>query len=156
MKRLRETLTVDRDFIITPFYWWQTFDNAVDEYWWGVYNGQSFFKFMREATQADYDSSAFIRYVCRLTWMLRNAGYGFAQYLFGRKLDEEQSVKTHGTKGSGFFWYRLTIRKSSWQLQAQVPLFGKRYNDINIGWKTHEGFDRVMYAGRVIGLRSYK
>lgn len=33
---------------------------------------------------------------------------------------------------------------------------GKFYLDINIGWKAHDGFPRVMYAGRVISIRRTK
>lgn len=156
VKRLgNQVLTFDREYIIKPLRWWQTFDNAVDEYWWGQFNGQSYFRFMREATQDQYNRSAFVRWFCRVTWMQRNAAYGFAQYLFGRPGGVELYRKQYGDPSSRF---SLTFirRKCSWQLYGKHPLIGNYYNNVNFGWKPHDGFDRVMFAGRIIGLRSYK
>lgn len=155
VKRLgRRRVTIARDFIVRPLYWFQTFDNAVDEYWWGRYSDDAPFAFIRHATQADYDDSRWIRYVCRVLWMWRNCAYGFMQYPFGRPLDEVQYVINRGDVAG--FHYTFTKRKSSWQLEANIPIGFGRFNSVNIGWKPHDGFDRVMYANRVIGLRRYK
>ena len=143
-------VTLMREYLIRPLYWFQTHDNAVDEYWWGCFNESSALAYFRDATQAQYDKSAFLRYACRVMWLWRNVGYGFAYNVFGRKLDEELWIKERGVEKQGF-WYKLTQRRSSFQLKMTIPTPWFWYLDINIGWKTHRGFPRAMYAGRLIG-----
>jgi hypothetical protein len=73
-----------------------------------------------------------IRWLMRVLWLQRNSAYG----LFNTK------------------W--LTLAKDSkfaWQYKAQKPLWFGYYNDVNIGWKSHKGFDSLMYAGRIVGMR---
>lgn len=88
-------------------------------------------------------------------WLWRNVGYGFAYNVFGRKLDEELWIKERGVEKQGF-WYKLTQRRSSFQLKMTIPTPWFWYLDINIGWKTHKGFPRAMYADRVFSLRLQK
>lgn len=120
----------DREYLIKPFYYWQTFDNAVDEYFWGGFSKYSIFPFIRNCTEEQYKNSWFIRYVYRVLWLQRNSAYGFAQYVFGRNPED------------GYF-----------QIKKDIPLFAGYTNSINIGWKSHRGFHRLMYAGRILGLR---
>ena len=145
--------TMMRDYLIKPLYWFQTHDNAVDEYWYGAFNRDSVLAYFRDATQAKYDSSKFFRYACRVMWLWRNCAYGFAYNVFGRVLDEELSVKTYGDEDQGL-WLEFTQRKSSFQLKMHIPTPWFWYFSINIGWKPHKGFPRVMYAGRLIGTDS--
>lgn len=63
-----------RDFLIPSLRIWQTPDAPVDELWYaGDYNVWP----VVGKTQADYDSSAWLRYLCRVVWLQRNAAYGF-------------------------------------------------------------------------------
>lgn len=158
VKRLdNKTYTFDREYLIKPLRWFQTHDNAVDEWWWGAFNTTSYFKFLREATQEDYDNSWWIRYLCRVHWMYRNNAYGFLYHIFGRPKEVGAYTKEYGIEDSGKFWYFLQVFPSSWKLEAQIPYpFTKRYTSVNIGWKAHKGFDKVMYANRVFNLRKYK
>ncbi len=142
--------TLMRDYLVKPLYWFQTHDNAVDEWWFGAFNRSSVLAYFRNGTQAQYESSRFFRYACRVMWLWRNVGYGFAYNVFGRKLDEELWIKERGVEKQGF-WYKLTQRRSSFQLKMTIPTPWFWYLDINIGWKTHKGFPRAMYAGRLIG-----
>lgn len=131
-----ETLTFDREYLWGPFILWQTHDNACDEYFWGSFSKYSIFPFIRNCTQEQYQSSAFIRYVYRLLWVLRNTGYGFSYWVFGRRVDQ-----TH------------------FQIKKDVPLAFGYYNSVNIGWKSHSSApdqNRLMFAGRIIGLRKDK
>jgi len=151
------TFTFDRDYIIKPFRWFQTHDNAVDEWWYGAFNSKSHFKFLREATQEDYDNSWWIRYCCRVMWMYRNNAYGFLYNLFSRPLEERIDVKEHGVEDSGSFWYLLQVYPSSWKLEVQIPVWKtNRYISVNCGWKAHKGFPRVMYANRIPPLAAWK
>ena len=154
VKRLgNQQVTMLREYIVKPLYWFQTHDNAVDEWWWGCFNESSALAYFREATEAEYHASAFFRYACRVMWLWRNSAYGFAYHLYGRVLGETISTSTNGDESKGF-WYLLTRRKSSWQLKMKIPAGSKFFININIGWKTHKGFPRCMYAGRLIGTDS--
>jgi len=154
------TFELERDYLIKPFRWFQTHDNAVDEWWYGAFNSTSFFKFLREATQEDYDNSWWIRYCCRLMWMYRNNAYGFMYNIFSRPLEKLSYKKEHGKEDSGKLWWLLQVFPSSFKFEAQIPvMFTKRYMTINMGWKAHKGFPKVMYANRVppfAALKKYK
>lgn len=142
--------TLDREYLIKPLMWFQTHDNALDEYWYGLFTKDSIFSAIRNATQADYDSKWWLRYICRVLWLSRNTAYGFHYNLFSRPNEEDLKVYTKGTKKKTF-WYELAIRKSSWQLEANIPVGFNKYMSINIGWKAHKGFPKMMYANRIIG-----
>lgn len=142
-----------REFLIRPLRWFQSVDNACDEWWYGCYNFDSPIPYLRNATQAQYLASPFLRYVCRCLWLWRNAAGGVAYYPFGVVRDDPISTTIHGVKNSGSLWYRIIRRPSSWQLSAQIPLGFGLFNDINIGWKPFNNMPRLAYAGRVLGLR---
>lgn len=152
---------LDRDYLIKPLFWFQTHDNAVDEWWYGLFNNDSYFKWLREANQADYDASKWLRYVCRVHWLWRNCGYGFLYHLLGKPIKSLTFSKLNqlGKEGEGF-WVSLKRYSKSFQFECQIPLgqvkTGARFITINIGWKKHKGFNKVMYANRVIGFRKYK
>jgi hypothetical protein len=154
------TYTLVREYLPKPIRWWQTHDNACDEWWYGAFNTDSHFKFLREATQEDYDSSWWIRYCCRVMWMYRNNAYGFMYNLFSRPLETAHMQYMHGLEDNGKFWYLLNVFPSSFQLEVQIPIWGtNRYMSINMGWKNHKGFPRVMYANRIppfAALKEYK
>lgn len=144
-----------REYLVQPLYWFQTHDNPADEYWHGGYFTDSFFPYVRNATQAQYDNSRFLRYVCRLFWLWRNCAYGFSYNLFGIPLHYTEEVTEHGMEASGLWWC-YTDRIISWQLKAHYPIGFGLHIDVNIGWKTHKGFPRAMYADRVFSLRLQK
>lgn len=183
VKRLgNKSVTLPRDYLIKHLSWFQTHDNAVDEWWYGDFHKDSHFKWLRDATQADYDkswtldiqfnfngnikhlvngsyltpSAWFLRYVCRVHWLWRNCAYGFHYNLFSAPVESLIKTHTKGTEDVGF-WYQLQTYKSSFQLEAHIP-FGKRYFSLNIGHKHHKGFNRKMYANRIppFGIRQYK
>lgn len=141
-----------REYLVKYLYWFQTHDNPVDEYWYGDYFTDSFFPYVKNATQAQYDSSRFLRYVCRLFWLWRNCAYGFSYNLFGRKLTGREIIKEMGDEKTGL-WWRHTDRNNSWQFKAHVPIGFKINIDMNIGWKTHRGFPIAMYADRLLSFR---
>lgn len=145
-------VTMMREYLIQPLYWFQTHDNAVDEYWWGTFYKTSFIPWVRNATQQEYDSSKTLRWMCRVLWLWRNCAYGFSYNLFGRDVLEPEVVTEVGNVDKGY-WKRFHKRSNSWQLKAHYPIgFGVQI-DINIGWKIHKGFQRAMYADRILSLR---
>ena len=151
-----KTFTFDRDYIIKPLRWFQTHDNAVDEWWFGAFNADHHFAFARNATNDFYDNTAWFRWYCRVVWMWRNNAYGFLYNIFGRPVDALIDIHEHGVEDSGKLWWLLQVYQSSFQFEAQVPLYGVRHLSINIGWKSHKGFPRMLYANRIIGFRKYK
>lgn len=126
VKRLnKQILTLQRDSLVQRLTWLDTHDNATDEYWYGMY------PLSLKFTQQQYDNSALLRWFFRVCWLWRNSAYTFNRKFFG-------------------------IAKNSplaWQYKAQKPMFFGWHNDINIGWKSHKGFDGLMFAGRILGLR---
>jgi hypothetical protein len=125
VKRLgKQVVTLDRDDLQDWLSWFRTDDNAADEWWYGMYGKPNW-------TQDDYDGSKVKRWYCRMMWYQRNNLYTFNRKYFGLP------------KGS----------KWAWQYKAKLALPFGFYNDVNIGFKSHKGFDRLMFAGRLIGIR---
>lgn len=157
VKRLnKQEVSLLREYIVNPLYWFQTHDNAVDEWWYGVYNADHWFAFARNWTQADYDNSAFIRYYCRVMWLWRNCAYGFHYALFSRPKEGVAKWYHNGNENRGF-WYQLKLFKLSFQLETHIPLgFADRYLSINVGWKAHKATEKLLYANRLIGFRKYE
>lgn len=145
-------VTMQREYLVDWLYWFQTHDNAVDEYWWGLFTDSSYIPWVKNATQEDYDSSKVLRWLCRVLWLWRNCAYGFSYNLFGVKLEGESIVTEKGNKSSGY-WQCFTLRSNSWQLEAHYPILFRMYLNVNIGWKTHRGFPKAMYANRLISLK---
>lgn len=138
--------------------WWLSYldtpDNATDEYLFGVYFLDSIFAFARNLTLDKFENSRKLQLFCMMAWLQRNCGYGFAELCLGFNRENPIKVVEKGKEDSGK-WFKLTIRPSSFQLEAQFPLFFGKYNSMNIGWKEHKGSEIVAYAGRPIGLKSY-
>jgi len=144
--------TMMRDYLVKWLYYFQTHDNAVDEYWYGAFNRDSIISYFRDATQAKYDSSRFFRYACRVMWLWRNSGYGFLYNWFSKPSEPAISVKVEGDEKVGN-WREYTIRPSSFQLKKNIATPWNWYISINIGWRQHSGFPKLTYADRFIGTR---
>lgn len=157
-KILGGVVTMPRDYLLKPLMYFQTHDNAVDEWWYDGYAKDSFFKFLREATQEDYDKSWWIRYLCRVMWLYRNNAYGFLFYWFSTPVEDLEYEKVVGVEDSGKFWMHYQAFKHSFKFECQIPiLFTNRYYSINIGWKAHRSapLPLKMFANRFIGFRQY-
>lgn len=151
------TVTIPHDYLIKPLRWFQTHDNAVDEWWYGYYNIDDWWEKARNWTQEDYDNSWWIRYYCRVKWLYRNNAYGFLYNLFSVPVEDLEYREEKGIKNlRGGFWSELQVYKSGFQYELQKAITKDRYLSINIGWKAHKGFPKKMYANRIIGFRKYK
>jgi hypothetical protein len=117
-------VTMLREYPIKLFDLWNTHDNALDEYWHGLYNEKSWFKAVREWTQADYDNCWFKRYYCRVAWLMRNNAYGWNYKLFSLPND------------SPYLWQ-----------------YENKERGTNIGYKSHKGFNRSIYANRLFKFK---
>lgn len=152
VKRLgKKKVSLARDTLIPQLSWFNTHDNDTSEWWYGMYNVGSF-KFARDWTQADYDGSKLIRWFCRVMWLQRNSAYGFSYAYFSKPVEDVTKTYEYGNEASAW-WLLLNIRKSSFQLELHHPLWMGKYNSVNIGWKSHNGMPKMLYAGRILGIR---
>jgi hypothetical protein len=156
-KILGGVVTMERDYLLKPLMYFQTHDNAVDEWWYDGYAKDSHFKWLREATQEEYDNSWWLRYVCRVMWLYRNNAYGFLFYWFGKPIEPITRLYEYGVDEQSL-WVRLETYPSSFKFECQIPIpFTNRYYSVNIGWKAHKSapLPIKLYANRIIGFRKY-
>ncbi|MDO9233018.1 MAG: hypothetical protein Q7U15_05895 [Methylotenera sp.] len=156
-KILGGVVTMPRDYLLKPLMYFQSHDNAVDEWWYDGYAKDSHFKWLREATQDEYDASWWLRYVCRVMWLYRNNAYGFLFYWFGTPIEPLIKTYEYGVEEQGL-WLRYESYPSSFKFECQIPIsFTNRYFSANIGWKAHRSapLPRKLYANRIVGLRKY-
>lgn len=151
----KQYMSLERDRLIKPLYWFQTHDNAVDEWWYGMYNTDHWFAFAQTWTQTDYDNSKIIRWYCRLMWLWRNCAYGFHYVLFSQPKETAHRQYERGIEYKGF-WFLFKRYKSSFQFECHIPIYiVARYISINIGWKAHKKTEKLLYANRLISFRKY-
>ena len=90
-------------------------------------------------------------------WLYRNNAYGFLYNLFSVPVEDLEYRKETGIKNlKGGTWTELNVYKSGFQFEMQKAITKNRYLSINIGWKSHKGFPKKMYANRIIGFRRYE
>lgn len=117
VKRLGRYEVLQRDYLWLS--WWQTHDNAADEWWYGKYNQDHWFDFAKNWTQHDYDNSWFIRYYCRVIWLYRNNAYGWLYALFSRRKELLGTIKFYGKEYSGA-WLQYKSFTKSFQLEIHA------------------------------------
>lgn len=82
------------------------------------------------------------RYVCRVLWLTRNCGYGFAFWWFGAN---HTGIYLIHKKGS---WYDYWYNNYYWEFSGKLWVF-----EILAGWKLNVAsreLTRSMIAGRII------
>jgi len=130
-----------REFLIKPLYKFQSFDAPLDEWWYSNDYGQgSWIKL--NYTQADYDSTWWIRYVCRIMWLCRNPAYGFGHAL-GYDLTDpvylvtrDNSALWNSGKTHSSYWKVVNRHgQIGWWFKAQYVFYKKRYLEVNFGYK---------------------
>lgn len=90
-------------------------------------------------------------------WLWRNVGYGFLYNLFGMERQEIPSRVIEKGSEEGNFWYKLEIFDKYFKLEGKLQLpFVNKHLTTNVGWKSHDTFPRVMYANRLISVRTNK
>lgn len=142
--------TMQRERLVWWLSWFDTHDNATDEYFYGMYD--DWILKLLKVTEAKYKSSKVIRYYCRVMWLQRNNLYTFNNKFFSKPLEADLGVIELGDEDNQN-WIRLTLRENSFQYEAHIPLWFGYWNSINIGWKKHKNQTRMIYAGRVLGIK---
>lgn len=143
-------VTMPRERLVWWLRWFDTHDNASDEYWYGMYD--DWILNLLKVNQEMYDNSKVIRYYCRVMWLQRNNLYTFNEKFFSKPLEDDLGVIEFGDEDTPS-WTRLTMRKDSFQYEAHRSLWFGYWSSINIGWKKHKGQPRMIYAGRIFGLK---
>lgn len=142
-----------RDYLPKWLNWYQTHDNAIDEYWYGGYDDFINDKF----DQKDYDKSWWLRYYNRVMWGWRNNAYGYQYYTLG--LPEETTpykAFEEGAEDSGQLWVSIKVFENYFHYECQIPNGKGGYKSYNFGYKSHRsaplinGRKNVMYANRII------
>lgn len=86
------------------------------------------------------------RYICRVLWLYRNCGYGFAYYIFGA--DIKQPVHTKQIRTD---CYLAWDGHGHWTFKCDSKIYGYLYWKIYFGWKIQRSIEhnhRAMLATR--------
>lgn len=146
--------TMLREYLPKMFNYWQTHDNAQDEYFWGMFADKGDYL---DTSIAEYDNSWWLRYCNRVMWGWRNIGYGYLYHKLGVTQEAEPvEVFEHGVEDSGLLWVRIEVYQNYFLYEAQIPN-DDGYKSYKFGWKSHrsapqleDGTKNVMYANRII------
>ncbi len=115
--------TAIRVYLHKAFNWYQTHDNAMDEYWYGGYN--DFIN--NRCSQDTYDKSWLLRYYNLVRWGWRNAAYTFRYEVLGVPQSfETPSVYVDGDKSlyvwQDYFLYERNGKKTGWNAHRSAPV----------------------------------
>lgn len=130
-----------RDFLQSWCRIWQTQDAPVDELWYGDdYTGWP----KKGKTQTDYDGSAWLRYICRVTWLQRNAAYGFGAK-WGYDATGMTPITTNDNErfwrtGNNCFSYWSVINSKgdkAWCIRSQIYYWKPYCLEFYLGYKLH-------------------
>jgi hypothetical protein len=130
--------TTLRTYLHPAFNWYQTHDNAMDEYWYGGYDDAVNNRF----TQDTYDNSWLLRYYNLVMWGWRNKAYNFRYLVLGvpQSFDEPSVFKDGDTTlyvwDNYFLYERINgdkKQKTGWNSHRSAPLLSN-------------GRKNVMYA----------
>lgn len=147
----RESLpSTGRERLVNWLYWFQTYDNPLDEGFYGGYGKHQWVNRYR----ANYGASGLSEYMFRVYWLWRNAVYGFARWPFGADCELYRFEKFDGERGVLFFGVSSVSEpfkpykgwfvpfSLSWQYSATRRLW--------IGWKItrveRDGLARKMFV----------
>jgi hypothetical protein len=115
--------TAIRVYLSKWFNWFQTHDNAMDEYWYGGYDDIVNNRF----TQETYDKSWLLRYYNLVRWGWRNPAYTFRYEFLGIPQSfDEPSVFRDGDKvlyvWGNYFLYERNGKKTGWNSHRSAPV----------------------------------
>ena len=129
-----------REWLIPQVRYFQTHDAPVDEWYRSTY--------WKSCNWLTWDfTKATHRYLARYFWMCRNPAYGFAYHVLGVKPTQDKVVTgSVGKWDSGVSNWEFTDWGSAFNFRAQWFFTTNFYLRINIGWKQHTGFAKVMLA----------
>lgn len=127
-----------REFLIKPLRLFQSTDAPLDEYWYGDYQSDLKTKY----DQAYYDTHWWLRYYCRIIWLVRNPAYGFGTKL-GYSADGLEVVYAHdeedkwrtGVNCESFWRFTNSKGQVGWCYRAQFYFYKTRCLEMYLGYK---------------------
>lgn len=136
-----------REYLVHWLYWFQTFDNPLDEGYHGNYGLSEWVNRFR----ADYSTSALNRYAFRVYWLWRNPVYGFARHPFGVSCTSVSYIYRRAEKD-----FLAVSDEAGWFTPFQLRgVFYGVY--VYIGWKLTMGFKdgspKKMYCVQINPFR---
>lgn len=122
-----------RAFLIPALRLWQTPDAPVDEFWYGGYQGWP----KTGKTQTDYNKSIWLRWLCRVVWLWRNAAYGFgAKWGYECAPTLNDGALWRSGKSCNYFYKVINpASQVGWNWKAEWFFTATRYIEINLGYK---------------------
>jgi len=142
----KATVGFDRYYLWKWLNWFQTHDNACDEYFWGVYGDSD------KVTVEEYEASILLRYWYRIAWLTRNPAYGFGHTVLGFPRDDATITKSKTWKTFEITTWSNADGRKAFNVKGNLFLTKQYYLSINIGWKAHKTFTRLMQADRLISF----
>lgn len=152
-----------REYLSRMWRWISTHDVQVDLY---VHHpvGRSELWYLRKYSQAQVESSAWLRYVCRVYWIWRNPAYQL-----GHTLGYDQKGVTLSKYADGSdtwdtglpsysFWTATNARgQRAFLWEKQWYFYGRRCLEMQFGWKLYrdDPDERCMLAFRFNPFRAY-
>lgn len=131
----------NKEYLVKYLYWFQTFDNPVNEGYLGNYGLHEWVNRFRPT----YETSGFSRYMFRIYWMWRNSVYGFARNLFGVACTDVTYIYKRTEKD--FLAIRTNDNRWFTPFQLRGRVFGAY---VYIGWKltmkVNDGSPMKMYT----------
>lgn len=143
--------------------WAQTHDNSLDSLWAGSegakHRANNSYPWLYQYSNEQIAQSYILRYLARMFWLIRNPAYGFAHDVLGfsdrnaeRIYGREYYGGTKYVYDSGRGWWN----RYAWTYRRDIPLFGKRYLRIYIGFKavsTYETSPNLILATHINPFR---
>lgn len=155
---------IKRPHLLPWLRWAQSFDDALDSYWWWETKSAWLRKHF---DQEYYDKHGWLRWYCRVCWLWRNPAYGLTLALgFDQtglvytRDDDPDEVQWDNKMGSN---KNITLRRrfknakgrKGFLYRKRVFYTSKRYIQIVLGWKVPwDGEKNAMLAVRVTPFRS--
>ena len=127
------TVIDGREWLIKPLRWFQTFDAPLDEGHFGGY------------------FTTTNPYLYRMYWLVRNPAYGFGHFLLGVEptLNKPIVIGSVNKWDTGVDNWEYSDWGNAFNLRAQWFFTTKWFIRINIGWKGHYGFTRLMLTSHI-------
>ena len=154
---------IKRPHLLPWLRWAQSFDDALDSYWW--WESKSAW-LRKHFSQEYYDKHGWLRWYCRVCWLWRNPAYGLMLALgfdqrgleYTRDDDPVETRWDDPATYKNIKLVRLFINgkgRKGFLYRRRLFYTKNRYLQIVLGWKVPwDGEDKAMLAVRITPFRT--
>lgn len=141
-----------------------THDAPLDELWinYPDVNYLQHYRLFKDKNKQDLLNSRFLRYMARMFWIQRNAGYGFSdKFGFDMRNSTIYYLDKEGEWDSGSTNWQLTkainnkTGKRAWSIRVQWFFYKNHYLRLNLGWKLTM-YPTAMITSHINPFRKWK